>query len=91
MSLTIFMASDNVPSMAKESGDPERLDQGLMRERHQLAVDQDEWVNEMVEEALQDVLKSTTESVRSRGRVPLPESSSRPDVTTAVKDLEEGS
>ena len=57
MSLTIFRASDNVPSTAKESGDPERLDQGLMRDLHHLAVDQDEWVNEIVEEALQDVLK----------------------------------
>lgn len=34
-----------------------RLDQALMRELNHLAVDEDRWLNELVEEAIKDLLK----------------------------------
>ena len=34
-----------------------RLDQALMRELNHLAMDEDRWVNDLVEEAIQDLLK----------------------------------
>ena len=34
-----------------------RLDQGVMKELAHLAVDEDRWLNEMVEEAVRDMLK----------------------------------
>ena len=44
-----------------------RLDQGLMRELSHLAVDEDLWVNELVEEAVRDLLKKHREK-RKEGR-----------------------
>ena len=44
-----------------------RLDQGLMRELSHLAVDEDRWVNELVEEAVRDLLKKYREK-RKEGR-----------------------
>lgn len=38
-----------------------RLDQELMRELSHLAVDEDRWLNEMVEEAVRDLLKKYRE------------------------------
>lgn len=34
-----------------------RLDQGLMKDLAHLAVDEDRWLNELVEEAIRDVLR----------------------------------
>jgi len=34
-----------------------RLDRGLMRDLSHLAVDEDRWVNELIEEAIRDLLK----------------------------------
>lgn len=34
-----------------------RLDQGLMKALAHLAVDEDRWLNELVEEAIRDMLK----------------------------------
>jgi hypothetical protein len=34
-----------------------RLDQGVMKELAHLAVDEDRWLNELVEEAVRDLLK----------------------------------
>ncbi len=34
-----------------------RLDQALMKELNHLAVDEDRWLNELVEEAIRDLLK----------------------------------
>jgi hypothetical protein len=34
-----------------------RLDQALMKELSHLAVDEDRWLNELVEEAIRDLLK----------------------------------
>jgi hypothetical protein len=34
-----------------------RLDQGAMKELAHLAVDEDRWLNELVEEAIRDLLK----------------------------------
>ena len=34
-----------------------RLNQGLMKELNHLAVDEDRWLNELVEEAIRDLLK----------------------------------
>lgn len=34
-----------------------RLEQGLMKELAHLAVDEDRWLNELIEEAIQDLLK----------------------------------
>ena len=44
-----------------------RLDQGLMRELSHLAVDEDRWVNDLVEEAVRDLLKKHREK-RKEGR-----------------------
>ena len=38
-----------------------RLDQALMKELAHLAVDEEKWVNEMVEEAVRDLLKKYRE------------------------------
>lgn len=38
-----------------------RLDQALMRDLQHLAVDEDKWMNEMVEEAIRDLLKKYRE------------------------------
>jgi hypothetical protein len=38
-----------------------RLDQTLMRELNHLAVDEEKWVNELVEEAVRDLLKKYRE------------------------------
>ena len=38
-----------------------RLDQGLMKELNHLAVDEDRWLNELVEEAIRDLLKKHRE------------------------------
>ncbi len=48
--------------MAKEKAEGRksyglRLDQALMRELSHLGVDEDRWVNELVEEAVRDLLK----------------------------------
>jgi len=48
--------------MARDKGAPKknyglRLDQGLMRELSHLAVDEDRWLNELIEEAVRDLLK----------------------------------
>lgn len=34
-----------------------RLDQGLMKDLSHLAVDEDRWLNDLVEEAIRDLLK----------------------------------
>ena len=53
--------------MAREKSDEPkknyglRLDQALMRELSHLAVDEDRWVNELVEEAVRDLLKKYRE------------------------------
>lgn len=38
-----------------------RLDPSIMRDLQHLAVDQDRWVNDMVEEAMRDLLKKYRE------------------------------
>jgi hypothetical protein len=38
-----------------------RLDQGLMRELSHLGVDEDRWLNELVEEAVRDLLRKYKE------------------------------
>ena len=38
-----------------------RLDQTLMKELAHLAVDEDKWVNEMIEEAVRDLMKKYRE------------------------------
>ena len=38
-----------------------RLDQSLMRELSHLAVDEEKWLNELVEEAVRDLLKKYRE------------------------------
>ncbi len=38
-----------------------RLDQGLMKELNHLAVDEDRWLNDLVEEAVRDLLKKYRE------------------------------
>lgn len=38
-----------------------RLDQGAMKQLAHLAVDEDKWLNEMIEEAVQDLLKKYRE------------------------------
>ena len=48
--------------MAREQADAKknyglRLDQGLMKELNHLAVDEDRWLNDLVEEAIHDLLK----------------------------------
>jgi len=43
-----------------------RLQQELMRELSHLAVDEDRWVNELVEEAIRDLLKKYRE--KSKGK-----------------------
>ena len=48
--------------MAREQADAKknyglRLDQGLMKELNHLAVDEDRWLNDLVEEAIRDLLK----------------------------------
>jgi len=44
-----------------------RLDQALIRELSHLAVDEDRWVNELVEEAVRDLLKKYRDK-RREGR-----------------------
>jgi hypothetical protein len=56
--------------MAREKAEPKknyglRLDQGLMRELHHVAVDEDKWVNELVEEGIRDLLKKYKEKRKS--------------------------
>jgi hypothetical protein len=41
-----------------------RLDQAMMRELSHLAVDEDRWLNELVEEAVRDLLKKYREKKR---------------------------
>ena len=48
--------------MARDKAAPKknyglRLDQGMMKELAHLAVDEEKWLNEMVEEAVRDMLK----------------------------------
>ena len=48
--------------MAREKAEPKknyglRLDQGMMKELAHLAIDEDRWLNEMIEEAVRDLLK----------------------------------
>ena len=55
--------------MAREKAAPKknyglRLDQGVMKELAHLAVDEDRWLNELVEEAVRDVLKKYREKRR---------------------------
>lgn len=38
-----------------------RLDQDLMKELNHVAVDEDKWVNELVEEGIRDLLKKYRE------------------------------
>lgn len=52
--------------MAKDKATPKktyglRLDQVLMKDLAHLAVDEEKWVNEMVEEAVRDLLKKYRE------------------------------
>lgn len=53
--------------MAREKSNPGRkmyglrLDQALLRDLQHLAVDEDKWMNEMVEEAIRDLLKKYRE------------------------------
>jgi hypothetical protein len=49
------MARDKADGQKKNYG--LRLDQGLMKELNHLAVDEDRWVNELVEESIRDLLK----------------------------------
>jgi hypothetical protein len=43
-----------------------RLHQELMRELSHLAVDEDRWVNELVEEAVKDLLKKYREKAKAK-------------------------
>ncbi len=43
-----------------------RLNQELMRELSHLSVDEDRWLNELVEEAVRDLLKKYREKLRDR-------------------------
>ena len=48
--------------MARDKAAPKknyglRLDQGVMKELAHLAVDEDRWLNELIEEAVRDLLK----------------------------------
>ena len=48
--------------MARDKADTKknyglRLDQGLMKDLNHLAVDEDRWLNELVEEAIRDLLR----------------------------------
>jgi hypothetical protein len=52
--------------MAREKAAPKktyglRLDQALMKELAHLAVDEDRWLNELVEKAIRDLLKKYRE------------------------------
>ena len=52
--------------MAREKAAPKknyglRLDQGVMKELAHLAIDEDRWLNELVEEAVRDLLKKFKE------------------------------
>jgi len=44
-----------------------RLHQELMRELSHLAVDEDRWVNELVDEAVKDLLKKYREKSKGKG------------------------
>jgi hypothetical protein len=51
-----------VQHMAREKAAPKktyglRLDQALMKDLAHLAVDEDRWLNELIEEAVRDLLK----------------------------------
>ena len=55
-----------VQRMAREKAAPKknyglRLDQGVMKELAHLAIDEDRWLNELVEEAVRDLLKKFKE------------------------------
>ena len=55
-----------VQRMARDKASPKknyglRLDQGVMKELAHLAVDEDRWLNELVEEAVKDFLKKYRE------------------------------
>ncbi len=50
----------NKPDQKKNYG--LRLDQGLMKDLAHLAVDEDRWLNELVEEAIRDLLKKHRET-----------------------------
>lgn len=58
------MAKDNPSESRKNYG--VRLDQALMRELSHLAVDEDRWVNELIEEAVRDLLKKYRD--RAKGK-----------------------
>lgn len=52
--------------MAQDKASPKknyglRLDQGLMKDLAHLAIDEDRWLNELVEEAVKDLLKKHKE------------------------------
>jgi hypothetical protein len=58
--------SCTVQRMARDKAVPKRnyglrLDQGVMKELAHLAVDEDRWLNELVEEAVRDLLKKYRE------------------------------
>ena len=56
------MAREKVPRKRKTYG--LRLDQVLMRELKHLAVDEEKWLNDLVEEAVRDLFKKYREKRR---------------------------
>ena len=58
--------------MARKKEGPERkmyglrLDQALVRDLQHLAVDEDKWMNDLVEEAVRDLLKKYREKKKDR-------------------------
>lgn len=51
------MAREKTEKTAPKKNYGLRLDQGAMKELAHLAVDEDRWLNELVEEAIHDLLK----------------------------------
>ena len=51
------MTRDKTDKAAPKKNYGLRLDQGAMKELAHLAVDEDRWLNELVEEAIRDLLK----------------------------------
>lgn len=51
------MAREKTDKAAPKKNYGLRLDQGAMKELAHLAVDEDRWLNELVEEAIRDLLK----------------------------------
>jgi hypothetical protein len=51
------MAREKTDKAAPKKNYGLRLDQGAMKELAHLAVDEDRWLNELVEEAVRDLLK----------------------------------